>query len=122
MLDIEDQVAFAQQGADAFAKEFNLETEHFRKINLYYKGLRAKATQGTSVEPDLAYRSLMDQVIETCEHGSERNKLLVDLIHMHVNRLFSDHQRMHEALLYQYLVQQLKSKRAIALAQRKYSA
>ena len=70
----------------------------------------------------LAYRSLMDQVIETCEHGSERNKLLVDLIHMHVNRLFSDHQRMHEALLYQYLVQQLKSKRAIALAQRKYSA
>jgi hypothetical protein len=120
--DVEDQVAFAQQGADAFAKEFNLETEHFRKINLYYKGLRAKATQGTHVEPDLAYRSLMDQVIETCEHGSERNKLLADLIHMHVNRLFSDHQRMHEALLYQYLVQQLKSKRAIALTQREYSA
>jgi thiopeptide-type bacteriocin biosynthesis protein len=122
--DIEERVAFAQQGADAFAKQCNLEAEHFRKINLQYKALRDKIRDPlfSTTEPDLAHSSLRNQALETCESHTERHQLLGDLIHMHINRVFSDHQRIHEALLYQYLVQHLKAKRATSYAQRKYSA
>ena len=122
--DIEEQVAFAKKGADAFTKECNLEAEHFRKINLQYKVLRDKIRDPlfSTTEPDLADRSLRNQALKTCENDSERHQLLGDLIHMHINRVFSDHQRIHEALLYQYLAQHLKAKRAIAFAQREYSA
>jgi hypothetical protein len=117
-------VAFAKKGADAFTKECNLEAEHFRKINLQYKVLRDKIRDPlfSTTEPDLADRSLRNQALKTCENDSERHQLLGDLIHMHINRVFSDHQRIHEALLYQYLAQHLKAKRAIAFAQREYSA
>ena len=41
---------------------------------------------------------------------SIKPRLLTDLFHMHVNRLFSSDQRMHELVIYHFLARMMKIK------------
>lgn len=71
---------------------------------------------------DLPQLSLLEQLMGLCEDEGVQWQLLGDLLHMHINRLFSRQQRQQEGLLYQFFLLQLKARRAIAFSPQQFSA
>ena len=103
-----DRLFFIKQMAEVFSAEFNINKDGFKKINQAYSLVKK--------EYDHVYglKKLENQanfIFTKCDE-SEKPKLLADLIHMHVNRLFNNHQRMQEAICYQFLYKHLLTKQA----------
>lgn len=83
-------------------KEHYLNTDDFSKINKKFKEFRQN---GTLDQLEFSCVKLFESfytVLTLCPLD-RRNKLLMDLFHMHVNRLFTEHQRTHEMLIYYFL-------------------
>lgn len=98
--DIEEQVIFFERMARLFAEEMKFDREHFKTINAAYGVFSKKALLRRN-----SYKSiftLFDKILYICSI-EKREKILADLIHLHINRRFSQEQRLHEAVLYQYL-------------------
>lgn len=102
------QLALAKRQAAYFATEMDADPAAFKRINAAYKIHR----QETAPYPPMGTQlgSLRDAaveryvgVVEGCPEDRQE-RLLTDLFHMHVNRLFADDQRMHEWVVYEYLV------------------
>jgi thiopeptide-type bacteriocin biosynthesis protein len=104
-LSSQEQLIYVKSVANSFANEMNVETLGFKKINEHYNVIR--------VSKDLEMPKIIEKkrlisiektvsLIKNTEQ-SRRFQLLTDIIHMHINRLFSDDQRMHEMIIYQYL-------------------
>jgi thiopeptide-type bacteriocin biosynthesis protein len=113
---IADQITFAKALADSFSNEFNLKPDGFKKLNQAYKEIKPHLNN-VSTQVAAKYKQLFIKVMESCETASQRNKLLADLLHMHINRLFSSNQRTHELILYHYLLKILVTQRACTKAQ-----
>jgi len=111
-LSIETQLNFVSRMADNFAKELNSSPEAFKKINQAYKDFTIALAQAPirlrwpKLQTTVNYFS---KVLELCK-DEEKPKILSDLFHMHVNRLFTNDQRMHEWIIYCYLTKRLKMK------------
>ncbi|WP_316748433.1 thiopeptide-type bacteriocin biosynthesis protein [Pedobacter gandavensis] len=93
----------------AFEEEHHLKTEDFKMVNRewadFKPSLQAMESGVSSVLDNLqaSFRAtLMATAVE------ERRALFCSLFHMHLNRLFSDHQRAHELLVYSFLYKQLQ--------------
>lgn len=98
--DIEELVVFFERMATVFAVEMKFDREQFKTINAAYEVFSKKILlQKKSFKSMLC---LFDKILYTCP-VKKREKLLADLIHLHINRRFSQEQRLHEAVLYQYL-------------------
>ena len=113
--DINHQVAFAREVADSFSRELNLDNEAFKKMNHGFQKLKAafNLDSGTAVvKLSVRQKNIALRIAATCTNSEERNRLLADLLHMHVNRLFNSDQRSHEAILYHYLLKLLLTRRA----------
>ncbi|WP_188982571.1 lantibiotic dehydratase [Dyadobacter beijingensis] len=52
--------------------------------------------------PDSCSRNTLRTILQEME-GSKRENLIIDLIHMSINRLFKDHQRYYEAVVYHFI-------------------
>lgn len=108
---VEDQIRFAKIMASNFAKEMKLEAGDFKKINTSYSEFKSLFTPNFKVPLALNHKrnKLLFNLFTGCESVEVKQNLLADLIHMHVNRLFRDAQRIHEAILYQYLAKMLQA-------------
>ncbi|MBN8879835.1 MAG: thiopeptide-type bacteriocin biosynthesis protein [Sphingobacteriales bacterium] len=95
--DLEDQVAYFHELADRFAEEMRFDREDFKKINQQHNSY---PKEGKPLSKKIVL--LFDRIIKRCAPG-KRKVMLADLIHMHVNRRFSERQRLHEAIIYQFL-------------------
>ncbi len=120
-----NRLQFIKQMSEVFASEFNLTQEGFKKINQSYATLK-KSKQVLLNPQERCFKSLENQaqaIFMLCE-DSEKSKMLADLIHMHINRVFSNHQRLHEAICYQFFYKQLLNElgREAAEAERQFSA
>ena len=109
----EHQLLFAEDMADRFASEMTVTTDGFKKLNQGFKNFDLSTVLPTLNKVQLkkmlrTERSFLD-VLQTCA-PAEVHKLLSDLFHMHVNRLFSNDQRIHEFIIYYYLTKRLKTK------------
>jgi len=108
-LDLTEQLRFAENIGSHLAKEMEITLSGFRKINARYQLLKK---QGPPVLPKYIEKT-QQQLVENLTNiffstdEERRPNLLMDFIHMHINRLFADDQRMHEMLIYQYLMKQL---------------
>jgi thiopeptide-type bacteriocin biosynthesis protein len=98
--DIEELVIFFSRMARLFAEEMKFDREQFKAINTAY-GVFSKnvSLRKNSFKSILC---LFDKILYICP-VKKKEKLLADLIHLHINRRFSQEQRLHEAVLYQYL-------------------
>ncbi|OJW16876.1 lantibiotic dehydratase [Mucilaginibacter sp. 44-25] len=112
--DHEDRIHFARRVADGFAKELNLDKSKFKVINANFKAIKnSLMIEHESTELELIeITNLINDAISSLSE-IQSDKLLVDLIHMHINRLFTDQQRTHEAYIYQLLVNYLRMNAAL---------
>lgn len=102
---LSDQLVFAKRMAASFADEMNLAAADFKKINSGCNELKELLipTEVTNPKPiKLQAARLLQQLIASCASQEEKMKLLADLIHMHINRLFIADQRIYEMLIYHY--------------------
>ncbi|MDR3008611.1 MAG: lantibiotic dehydratase [Sphingobacterium sp.] len=92
---------------NAHNTEHLLGTSAFKIINSFYKReIRARST-----EIALPFNSEIIKVYITILLPLVRKRqiqLFADLFHMHINRLFSDHQREHETLIYNFALSKIK--------------
>lgn len=103
-----DRLTFVKRMAEAFSLEFKITKDGFKKIN------RAFAFLKEENHLVLGCKQLENQatrIFSLC-NDREKSKMLADLIHMHVNRLFNNQQRLQEALCYQFYYKQLLTERA----------
>jgi thiopeptide-type bacteriocin biosynthesis protein len=110
---IEQQLLFVEDIANRFAAEMNVTTDGFKKLNQGFKNFDLNTSplllNKAQVKKLRRTEQSFLEVLQACTLP-ERNKMLADLFHMHVNRLFSDDQRIHELIIYHYLTRILKTK------------
>jgi len=112
---IADQIIFARRMADAFSEELDLTSDNFKKLNQAFQlrkddfGVRITIPEAKVLK---RHEKLFLDIMSKCVTEAERSKITADLLHMHINRLFDSNQRLHEAVLYHYLLKQLKSRQA----------
>jgi thiopeptide-type bacteriocin biosynthesis protein len=115
---INDQIALARIIADSFSHEFDVKQDGFKKLNQGYQEFKAGFNVSeTAGQLSSKYKKAFIKVMDSCESENQRNKLLADLLHMHINRLFNSDQRTHELILYHYLLKMLVTQRACTIAQ-----
>lgn len=102
--DLREQTAFYREMAGQYATEFSLTNADFKLINRAFHHVQPSKQGNKRLQN--AFRKLM----EDCS-PERRGTLLGDLIHLHVNRRFSGAQRLHEAVLYQFLYKQSQSRK-----------
>lgn len=110
---LQERLSFAEGIADSFAREMNVGAEGFKMINQAYKNFSAEQEvsflQLRQKEKLTKSTALFTSVLKSCEKQEQYN-MLGDLFHMHVNRLFHADQRMHEMIIYHFMVRILKIK------------
>lgn len=102
--------AFIKNGGDAFAEEFKVEMKGFKAINELFSHLkREKVSISLPKKIERAYQALLKQVSLLLKQTNvnESLQLIRDLVHMHVNRLFTTDQRVHELIIYQFYLKEL---------------
>jgi thiopeptide-type bacteriocin biosynthesis protein len=125
LTDINDQVDFSKNIADQFSEEMNLNQVSFKRLNRRFQDLKPKInidanTSLISLPHEL--KSAFISILHTCKSKYTLKKLLTDILHMHVNRLFNSHQRAHEATLYHFLVKVLMTRRALLTVRQECSS
>ncbi len=115
--DIGGQLAFAKEIAQNFASEMSIDVDNFKRINSGFNDFKKRTDQLKLPLPKMAKQSLLKHfrlLMDSCRNEADKKRLLTDLIHMHINRLFISDQRVHETIIYHYLLRALQTKRALA--------
>lgn len=116
MPSISEQLSFAKEIAYNFAQEMTIDVDNFKRINSEFNGIKKKIDQHRFLVPKSVLQPLLKHfqlLMSSCENEASKKKLFTDLIHMHVNRLFIADQRVHETIIYHYLMRALQTKRAL---------
>lgn len=106
-----ERISFAKHMADRFACEHGLLPAAFKELNQTFTGLKDHLHSHSGKPLHAKYQNVMAGLLKGCD-VAEKEKLMADLIHMHINRLFASDQRLHETILYHYLVRMLMADRA----------
>lgn len=119
LIEIDEQVDFARTMAGNFSREYKLNPASFKRLNKRF--LERKSILNPVVNSSFSglpahYKRAFLNAFSNFKCREERVKLLTDVIHMHVNRLFSADQRRHEAILYHYLAKVMMTRRALLTA------
>jgi thiopeptide-type bacteriocin biosynthesis protein len=93
-------------------EEHHMTPLSFKKLNDAYKTFRTAMPLAMNNHHSL--KSLTDSFLSTLDFclPSARNQLFADLMHMHINRLFSTDQRTHEMIFYYFLTKEMKERNA----------
>ncbi|MDR2586497.1 MAG: thiopeptide-type bacteriocin biosynthesis protein [Prevotellaceae bacterium] len=122
--DLQQKVEFITMVKENFVREFGLENSRsqlsnkFRSFrNTVEEFLEANGEKYQNIHTILAERSkwqtsVADQIIRHTDKGEKLNSLLSSYSHMMMNRWFRSKQRMHEAVVYDFLLKYYKSKMA----------
>jgi thiopeptide-type bacteriocin biosynthesis protein len=105
----DSQMRFTMAISATFSEEFNFNSASFKAININYEQFRKEQKIVITSDTNIAklgkeYKKLLGN--STVE--KDRHSLLADVLHLHINRKFSDDNRKHEAILYQYLLKDMK--------------
>ncbi|WEK17923.1 MAG: thiopeptide-type bacteriocin biosynthesis protein [Candidatus Pedobacter colombiensis] len=84
--------------------EHKIQPDGFKEINKQYKGLLMQTFPSLSEGANTLHAVLKDSFISTLEKCPvfRRPEMFANLFHMHINRLFRQHQRTHELLIYNF--------------------
>lgn len=86
--------------------EHRMDGTLFKKLNKGFRDIREKIEEDLSPEISELFHALLISFADTIRPKSpeRQTQLFGDLFHMHINRLFATHQRVHEMVIYNYLV------------------
>ncbi|QDW25506.1 hypothetical protein FFJ24_012040 [Pedobacter sp. KBS0701] len=105
----DDQLDFVSAMATEFAKEFNFKKADYKLFNSEYETQKTYLIpKSTDFNMPVKQIKLFYQIVQNYAVGKSRYLIVADLIHLHINRLFAENQRMHEAILYQFLQKEMK--------------
>lgn len=104
-----ERQGFIHNLADAFSREFSFNHDDYKRINNSFNQLEE---ENLKIFPGRSYFKTLNQIMTSRGDRMGKEKLLADMLHMHINRVFDSEQRLHEAVLYQYLLKQMKVRRA----------
>ncbi|TDQ06477.1 lantibiotic dehydratase [Pedobacter metabolipauper] len=110
---LNEQIAFSKNMAENFAVEFHMNPKSFKTINQAFNEFKKTSDQKIHSQIYTAAGKLVrsfSKLIKTYD-TAKRPQIISDLIHMHINRIFALEQRVHEAIIYHYLVKVLLSRR-----------
>ncbi|MCL2502929.1 MAG: thiopeptide-type bacteriocin biosynthesis protein [Bacteroidales bacterium] len=121
-LDLQQKMEFITMVKDNFAREFGLENSRSQLSDKYR--IHRKAVEALLEEKEEKYqiiynildtrskaqKPIANQIIQHTEKGKKLNALLSNYTHMMMNRWFRSKQRMHEAVVYDFLLKYYKSK------------
>jgi len=116
--DISDQISFVKNMAGHFSAELAMTHETFKKLNQNFQDLKANTNldvNSPAIKLPVGLEKVFFKVFSTCKSQDECQKLLADLLHMHINRLFNSDQRSREGILYHYLLKILLARRAFSV-------
>ena len=134
---LENKVSLLNRLKDSFGKEFGIDRFLKSQLDVKFRNERENIEKSLNpiTEQDSPVANLIDQlksykndiapIIGKILKISKKNQLEIELdnllssyIHMSMNRIFRNHQRMHEMVLYDFLYRYYKSK----IAKRKYTS
>lgn len=121
--ELQAQVLFAEKMSAIFANEHQLNPADFKKINSNFNALKVQLFQEITLQNNqdfVRWLKAFTTVIQQCENHNVKEKMLADLIHMHINRLFIIDQRVYETIIYHYLKRLLQIKLAVSKAEQVY--
>lgn len=100
--------------SDNFNEEHRLDATDFKQLNIHYQEFRKTEWTALTVEQEQGFSVFSDSFIRILTQCAPENvlKLLTDLIHMHVNRLFNKDQRTHEMVIYYFLLKDIQRQNA----------
>lgn len=104
---LQDQINYFSTLSKSFAEEMKFDKNDFKLINKEYRNHHIAKTLRNGKRLHIFDKIMAESTPD------KRRQLLADLIHMHINRRFSSEQRLHEAIIYQYLHKISLSKKAI---------
>lgn len=107
--DIREQSNYYRQLSESFASEMEFDKNDFKKINLEYQKHHIIKRQGNK-----KMIQVFDKIVHECV-PDRKKQLLADLVHLHINRRFRNNQRLHEAVIYQFLYKASLSEQAVRL-------
>ncbi|TCD27288.1 hypothetical protein EZ456_08790 [Pedobacter psychrodurus] len=101
--------------SDTFNEEHRLDATDFKKLNSHYQEFRKAEWTALTLEQEQKFEEFSDSFIKILKQCTSENalKLLTDLMHMHVNRLFSKDQRTHEMVMYYFLLKDIQRQNAM---------
>lgn len=114
-LSLNEQLLWTQGNQQAFCKEHRWSHQEFKKLNQQYSQFKNEAN---GFDLAIAAQDLYTAVINSLESillKADQNRkysLLNDLFHMQINRLFPAYQRMHEGIIYCFLLKELQKTKA----------
>lgn len=109
--DIDEKLFFINYMAQSYSKEFSMGQDDFKQINRQAEQLdnaRKKFAEHITTKSFGRLRSIFLYLLHNTTDYGDKRQLAADLLHMHINRLFSSDQRAHEAILYQQLFRLMK--------------
>lgn len=114
VFDAKELVQIIKLMSDSFNDEHHLDAADFKKLNQQYQLYRRNPDLSDDRLSD-AFNTFKNSLIKILERteGNRRAKLFTDLMHMHVNRLFSRDQRTNEMVMYYFLLKDMQRKNAI---------
>ncbi|SDG24995.1 thiopeptide-type bacteriocin biosynthesis domain-containing protein [Pedobacter terrae] len=100
--------------SDNFNEEHRLDATDFKQLNVHYQDFRKAEWTASTAEQEQRFSMLSSSFLSILQQCAAENilKLLTDLIHMHVNRLFSKDQRTHEMVMYYFLLKDIQRQNA----------
>lgn len=123
ILDIKDSDVLSHEefdyitsrASDSFNEEHQLSTEDFKELNSFYKLFKNVQTPILDDWQLQCRNELLHSFIEvlTLFPTHERRTTLIDLFHMHVNRLFTNNQRSHEMIIYYFIRKEIQRNEAL---------
>lgn len=100
--------------SDNFNEEHRLDAADFKQLNIHYQEFRKTEWTALTAEQEEGFSVFSDSFIRILTQCAPENalKLLTDLIHMHVNRLFNKDQRTHEMVIYYFMLKDIQRQNA----------
>ncbi|MFA6275596.1 MAG: thiopeptide-type bacteriocin biosynthesis protein [Pedobacter sp.] len=104
--------------SNSFIKEHQLDAQGFKKLNREYKLFKETKAFIPNAQQQSAFNQLKDHFINILERCTDARKeqIMGDLIHMQVNRLFNQDQRIHEMVMYYFALKELQRQAAMKTA------
>lgn len=101
--------------SDTFNEEHRLDAADFKQLNNHYQEFRKTEWRALTTAQEQEFDKFSDSFIKILKQCAPENalKLLTDLMHMHVNRLFSKDQRTHEMVMYYFLLKDIQRQNAM---------
>lgn len=94
----DQQLMFYKEMAGSYAAEMSFSHADYKRINSSFHHFAEMEHQSSNARLLRCFKDLVQRYAP-----NRQRELLADLIHLHINRRFCGAQRLHEAIIYQYL-------------------